>query len=310
MKTSLSALIAAAALLVTSPIAPEIPIAYPLAETNSPLLSLPEESSPHPWPSLDPRRLRLHSSAFLVVDDQGHRIAGKAVDSAQPIASVTKLMTAMVVLDAGADLDATIGLDPEDRDQMRHSRSRLRVEGARLSRRELLLIALMSSENRAAAALGRTTFPGGTTTFVRAMNLKAQELGMRNSRFADPTGLDAGNVSTAEDLVRMARAAMGYALIREATTSASTEVQPYPDGRVLAYRNTNRLLANDRWNIELSKTGFINEAGHCLLMRAVIAERPLFIVLLNSAGKLGTFGDSNRLRDWIQTGLRSERQRG
>lgn len=271
----------------------------------------PEVVSPHPWPSLDPQRLRLLSSSFLVVDDQGHRIAGKAVDSVRPIASVTKLMTAMVVLDARLELEELIPLDSDDRDLLRNSRSRLRVQNARLSRKDLLLIALMSSENRAAAALGRTTFEGGLPAFVQAMNHKAQELGMYQSRFADATGLDAGNVSTAEDLVRMARAAMAYPLIREATTSRTAQVNPYPSGRPLAYTNTNRLIANERWRIELSKTGYINEAGHCLIMRTVIADHPLYVVLLDSPGKLGPFGDSNRLRDWIQAGQRpSVRNKG
>lgn len=297
-----------AAGLVTRTLGPGIPSSLPMTAISAispPVVAVPPEvESPHPWPSLDPRRLRLLASAFLVVDDQGHRIAGKAVDSVQPIASVTKLMTAMVVLDAHLDLEVMIPLDLEDRDRLRNSRSRLRVENARLSRKDLLLIALMSSENRAAAALGRTTFGGGLPTFVQAMNRKAQELGMYQSRFADATGLDSGNVSTAEDLVRMARAAMAYPLIREATTSRNTQVYPYPSGRPLAYTNTNRLIANERWRIELSKTGYINEAGHCLLMRAVIADRPLYVVLLNSSGKLGPFGDSNRLRDWIHAGLK------
>ncbi len=304
-----------AAGLTSLSLGPELPPAEPIAATPAPALPLaaaaPEVPGLPPWPSLDARRLRLNSSSFLVIDDQGRRIAGKAVDLVQPIASVTKLMTAMVVLDSRLDLDEMISLDLEDRDRLRNSRSRLRVENARLSRKDLLLIALMSSENRAAAALGRTSLPGGLPAFVQAMNRKAQELGMYQSRFADATGLDAGNVSTAEDLVRMARAAMAYPLIREATTSQNTQVYPYPSGRALAYTNTNRLIASERWQIELSKTGYINEAGHCLLMRAVIADRPLYVVLLNAPGKLGPFGDSNRLRDWIQAGLQTDgRKRG
>lgn len=303
-----------AAVMLTPTLGPENP-AEPiatLATRDTPLVTAPAPvPGPPPWPSLDARRLRLNASAFLVVDDQGNRIAGKAVDSVRPIASVTKLMTAMVVLDARLDLEEVIPLDSEDRDRLRNSRSRLRIENARLNRRDLLLIALMSSENRAAAALGRTSFAGGLPAFVQAMNRKAQELGMYQSRFADATGLDAGNVSSAEDLVRMARAAMAYPLIREATTSQNAQVYPYPSGRALAYTNTNRLIASERWQIELSKTGYINEAGHCLVMRAVIADRPLYVVLLDAPGKLGPFGDSNRLRDWIQASLRSDnRQRG
>lgn len=303
-----------AAGMLTRTLGPEIPaerVDAIASVSPQPVTAPPEAASAQPWPPLDPRQLRLNSSAFLVVDDQGRRIVGRAVDSLQPIASVTKLMTAMVVLDAQLDLAEVIPLGVEDRDQLRNSRSRLRVENARLSRRDLLLIALMSSENRAAAALGRTTFAGGLPAFVQAMNRKAQELGMYQSRFADATGLDAGNVSTAQDLVRMARAATAYPLIREATTSINAQVFPYPSGHALTYTNTNRLIASERWQIELSKTGYINEAGHCLLMRVVIADRPLYMVLLNSPGKLGPFGDSNRLRDWIQSGLQTvSRKRG
>ncbi len=275
----------------------------PRAQGAFAVRTLPAPERNDPWGVLDPSRLKLQSHAYLVVDDEGHRIAGKAADAVQPIASVTKLMTAMVVLDTDPDLDAMISLRADDRDHLRHTGSRLRVENARLSRRDLLLIALMSSENRAAAALGRTTLPGGTAQFVRAMNRKAQDLGMTRSHFADPTGLDAGNTASAEDLVRLVEAAMDYPLIRYATTYRSAEVHPYPNGRSLTYRNTNRLLHEGIWDIQLSKTGFINEAGHCLVMRATIADRPLYIVLLNSYGKLTPFGDANRVRDWIESSM-------
>jgi D-alanyl-D-alanine endopeptidase (penicillin-binding protein 7) len=206
------------------------------------------------------------------------------------------------VLDSGADLDQTIFITEADRDQLRHSRSRMRTNAARLSRRDMLTIALMSSENRAASALGRTTFPGGTPAFVAAMNRKAQNLGMHDTHYADATGLDGSNRSTAEDLVRLLRAAAQYPLIRQATTRAEMQVQPYANGSALPYRNTNPLVRNGDWQVELSKTGYVDEAGHCLAMQARIAGRRYWIVLLDSTGKLTPVGDSNRLRKWIEAG--------
>ena len=240
----------------------------------------------------------LHSASAIVLDANGNLIYGKDVDTVRPIASITKLMTAMVVLDAKLDLDEKITITKDDRDLIRLTGSRLGY-GATLSRRELILLALMSSENRAATALGRT-YPGGMKNFVAAMNLKAQSLDMSNSRFADPAGLKAENVSTASDLARMLAAADGYPLITQSTTTTRKEVHPYARRGPLTYGNTNRLLKNKNWNIELSKTGYINEAGRCLVMQAEIADQPVVIVLLNSFGKLTPFGDSNRIRKWIE----------
>jgi D-alanyl-D-alanine endopeptidase (penicillin-binding protein 7) len=177
-----------------------------------------------------------------------------------------------------------------------------------LSRRELILLALMSSENRAATALGRT-YPGGMDNFVDHMNRKARALGMSNSHFADPAGLKTENVSTASDLAKMITAAEGYPLITQSTTTTRMEVRPYSRRGPLVYGNTNRLLKNKSWDIELSKTGYINdelsktgyinEAGRCLVMQANIEGEDVSIVLLNSFGKLTPFGDSNRLRKWM-----------
>ena len=239
----------------------------------------------------------LHSASAIVLDANGNLIYGKDVDTVRPIASITKLMTAMVVLDAQLDLDEKITITKDDRDLIRLTGSRLGY-GATLSRRELILLALMSSENRAATALGRT-YPGGMKNFVAAMNLKAQSLDMSNSRFADPAGLKAENVSTASDLARMLAAADGYPLITQSTTTTRKEVHPYARRGPLTYGNTNRLLKNKNWNIELSKTGYINEAGRCLVMQANIEGEHVSIVLLNSFGKLTPFGDSNRLRKWM-----------
>jgi D-alanyl-D-alanine endopeptidase (penicillin-binding protein 7) len=167
----------------------------------------------------------------------------------------------------------------------------------------MLQIALMASENRAASALGRTTFPGGTAAFLRAMNRKAGKLGMIHSRFTDPTGLNPGNRASPRDLVKMLQAAYRYPLIRKATTTRSMRVRPYPRRGPLTYRNTNRLLRKASWDIGVSKTGYINEAGRCLVVQTTIAGHSLYIVLLNAFGKLTPFGDSNRLRKWIKAGL-------
>ena len=239
----------------------------------------------------------LHSASAIVLDASGNLIYGKDVDTVRPIASITKLMTAMVVLDARLDLDESITVTQEDRDAIRNTGSRLQP-GATLPRREMLLLALMSSENRAAAALGRT-YPGGLQNFVKQMNNKAASLDMRNSHFADPAGLHTDNTSTASDLAKMVAAADGYPLITQSTTTTRMDVQPYNNRGPLAYANTNRLLKSADWDIALSKTGYINEAGRCLVMQANIEGEDVSIVLLNSFGKLTPFGDSNRLRKWM-----------
>ncbi|MEH6515413.1 MAG: D-alanyl-D-alanine endopeptidase [Halioglobus sp.] len=239
----------------------------------------------------------LRSASAIVLDGGGNLIYGKDIDTVRPIASITKIMTAMVILDARLNLDEKVTITKDDRDLIRLTGSRLEY-GAALSRRELLLLALMSSENRAATALGRT-YPGGMATFVGAMNEKAVKLGMSNSRFADPAGLKSENVSTAQDLATMIESASHYPLITQATTTTRKEVRPYSRRGPLTYGNTNRLLKNESWDIELSKTGYINEAGRCLIMQANIEGEEVSIVLLNSFGKLTPFGDSNRLRKWM-----------
>lgn len=239
----------------------------------------------------------LRSASALITDAQGNVIYSKDTDTVRSIASITKLMTAMVVLDAGLAMDEKITITKADRDLVRLTGSRLEF-GATLSRRELLQLALMSSENRAATALGRT-YPGGMTRFVAAMNAKALELGMQDSHFADPAGLRTENVATASDLNLMVAAAASYPLIRNATTTTRQAVKPYTKRGPLNYGNTNRLLKNASWDIAVSKTGYINEAGRCLVMQATIDGEPVSIVLLNSFGKLTPFGDSNRVRKWI-----------
>ena len=239
----------------------------------------------------------LRSESALVIDNGGGVIYEKDVDTIRPIASITKLMTAMVVIDSGVDLDEKITVIKADRDLVQLTGSRLEY-GARLSRKEMILLAIMSSENRAAAALGRT-YPGGLQSFLSQMNRKAADLGMRDSYFVDAAGLKVENVSTARDLVKLVNAAYDYELIRQASTTRRMEVYPYKGRGPLTYGNTNRLLKNESWDIGLSKTGYINEAGRCLVMRTTIEGESVSIVLLNSFGKLTPFGDSNRLRKWM-----------
>ena len=239
----------------------------------------------------------VRSASALVINAEGNVIYGKDIDTVRPIASITKLMTAMVIIDSDLDLDEKITVTKADRDLVQLTGSRLEY-GASLSRREMILLAIMSSENRAATALGRT-WPGGMKEFVKAMNSKAVQLGMDNSHFADPAGLHVQNKSTARDLMKMVKAAQGFELIRQASTTTRIEVRPYAKRGPLVYGNTNRLLKNKTWDIALSKTGYINEAGRCLVMQANIEGEKVSIVLLNSFGKLTPFGDSNRLRKWM-----------
>jgi D-alanyl-D-alanine endopeptidase (penicillin-binding protein 7) len=251
--------------------------------------------------TLDPAKLKLASANALVLDSEaGRPIYAKAANEVTPIASITKLMTAMVVLDANLPLDEPIAIDLDDLDMLKGSRSRLRM-GAELPRSELLRLALMSSENRAASALARQ-YPGGSDAFVAAMNAKARALGMTRSEFHDATGLSPRNVSTANDLARMVRAAAEYPLIREYSTTPSHYVEVQPAGRVLGFNNSNRLVLSNDWDIQLQKTGYIREAGRCLVMLAQVASKPVVIVLLDSVGKYTRLGDANRVKHWLETG--------
>ncbi|MBI2318314.1 MAG: serine hydrolase, partial [Betaproteobacteria bacterium] len=227
-------------------------------------------------------KLKLQSSAALVLDQGSGRVLyGKNTHAIVPIASITKLMTAMVVLDANLDPNEPVAITEDDVDNLRGTHSRLKV-GTALAREDLLRLALMASENRAASALARA-YPGGRESFVQAMNLKAQLLGMSGSRFSDSTGLSSANVSTAEELSRLVSEAYRYDKIREHTTAAGYEVNA--GGRRLAFRNTNGLVSSRGWDIGVSKTGFINESGRNLVMQATLAGRAVVIVLLNSWGK-------------------------
>jgi D-alanyl-D-alanine endopeptidase (penicillin-binding protein 7) len=252
-----------------------------------------------PYP--DPGKLRLASANALVLDaEDGRRIYAKAADEVTPIASLTKLMTAMVVLDASPALDEPVAVDMDDFDYVKGSRSRLRM-GATLSRGEMLRLALMSSENRAASSLARH-YPGGSAAFVDAMNAKAAALGMTRTRFEDPTGLSPHNVSTANDLALMVRAAAQYPLIRDYSTTPAHFVEVQPSGQVLGFNNSNALVKNVGWDIQLQKTGYIREAGRCVVILATIASRPMVIVLLDSLGKYSRLGDAQRVKHWLETG--------
>ena len=239
-------------------------------------------------------------SAAVVVQDQssGEVLFEKNSDAVLPIASITKLMTAMVVLDAGLPLSDTLSIGEEDVDTLKGTTSRLKV-GTRLSREDMLLLALMASENRAASALARH-YPGGSAAFVEAMNRKAAAIGLKDTRFADPTGLTAANVSSARDLSKMVSAAAHYPLIRELSTTGERTI--WAGGRPLTFRNTNTLVRSPAsgWDIALQKTGYIREAGKCLVMQAWLDSRPVIIVLLDSWGRLTRIGDANRIKRWIE----------
>jgi serine-type D-Ala-D-Ala endopeptidase (penicillin-binding protein 7) len=249
-------------------------------------------------PSQEVRRLDVQSAAALVLDqDAGDALYQKNASAVVPIASITKLMTAMVVLDSAPSLHTPITISDDDVDTLRGSRSRLHV-GSVMSRQYALLLALMSSENRAAHALARH-YPGGIAAFLSAMNIKAQSLGMRDTHFEDPTGLTSNNVSTANDLAKMVVAAHRYPLIREFTTTSEATVDI--GGRPMAYHNTNPLVKSSAWDVGLSKTGYINEAGKCLVMQARVADKPVVIVLLDSVGKQTRVGDANRIKRWMES---------
>jgi len=269
------------------------PVSEPVAEPATPFIRAAEIAS-----LAQSRNLGLRSSVALVMDArEGVTLYARDIDARRPIASLTKLMTAMVVLDAKLPLDEPITITQDDRDRLRGTRSRLAF-GAEYTRHDLLKAALAASENRAAAALART-YPGGTPAMIAAMNAKAAELGMTQTYYRDSSGLDSHNVSTARDLARLAVAAEQYPLITEFTTTEDFQIADVRTGKPLEFVNTNRLVRSGRWQIGLSKTGYTHDAGNCLVMEARIAARPVIVVLLNSWGKLSKYGDSTRIRDWL-----------
>ncbi|MCV3285140.1 D-alanyl-D-alanine endopeptidase [Aeromonas veronii] len=248
----------------------------------------------------NPAKLEVRSSSALVVDVKtGKTLYQKNATKVRPIASLTKLMTALVVLDAKQNLNQTITVDKNDLDRVKHTHSRIRM-GTKVTRRDALHLALMSSENRMASALARH-YPGGRSAFVRAMNNKARQLGMRNTHFYDSTGLSTRNVSTAQDLGKLAAAAYRQPLIRQFTQDENREMRFSAPSYSLMFNNTNPLVKNPDWDVRLSKTGFTDEAGRCLVMRAKPDSRELAIVLLNSVGKRTPIGDANRIRKWLKS---------
>lgn len=245
--------------------------------------------------------LVLRSSAAFVEDQQtGKVLIQKQAKAIMPIASITKLMTAMVVLDASLDLDESLTIEEEDAES--GGRSRL-AAGTELTRREALLLALMSSDNRCANALGRT-YPGGMKACVAAMNAKARSLGLSNTHFQGTIGLSSGNVSSARDLARLVDTAYQYDLICEFTTCKKATI--YVGWHALEFQNTNQLVRNSDWQIGLSKTGFTGEAGKCLVMQAKVAQRPLLIVLLDSRGSQTRIADAKRIKRWLESKSRSQ----
>ncbi len=240
---------------------------------------------------------RLRSASVFVTDPlNGKVLYEKNADAVVPIASISKLMTAMVVLDAKLSMKDKLIVTKDDLDTIKNTGSRLKI-GAKLSRRNMLRLALMASENRAASALSRY-YPGGRKAFVAAMNKKAQNLGLKETHFEEPTGLSSSNVSCAHDLARLVTAAHKYQLIRKYSTTPKYTVTL--NGKRETFRNTNKLVRKSNWDISLSKTGYIKEAGRCLVMRAKVANRPTIIVLLDSQGSLTRIGDANRIRFWIE----------
>ena len=242
--------------------------------------------------------LALKSSAALVIDQDTREVLLQKNDTAVlPIASLTKLMTGTIISEAKLPMDEVITITQDDVDTEKGSSSRLAV-GTRLTRAEAMHLALMSSENRAAHALGRT-YPGGLQAFVALMNAKAQQLGMTSTTYVEPTGLSSRNQSSAHDLALLVSAASHDSMLREYSTSPGTQLAV--GKRTLQYNNTNRLVKNPDWDIGVQKTGYISEAGQCLVMQARVAGRRLVMVFLDSAGKLSRIADAERVRRWVET---------
>ena len=238
------------------------------------------------------------AKAIVVNQKTGEIIYEKSAGSISSIASLTKLMTAMVILDSGVNLDQEIKVTKADIDRIKRTGSRIPI-GSKLTRYELLEFALMASDNRAASALSRS-YPTGRQGLVDAMNVKAKKLGMFSTNFRDPTGLHKGNTSTAIDLVKMAQAAYQYPLIRKMTTEPQGEINYGKRNYKIGFVNTNRVVRKGIWDIGLSKTGFIRESGRCLIMQVIVNNEPVIMVFLNSYGKLTRFADAKRVKKWME----------
>ena len=308
--TSRGFVLALGAIVCVGMMLPELAI----AQSQTPQPSAPKKAAPAKVTVKAPKssergvadltkdgRPNVISHAAMVFDQAtGRPLFAKNAEMIVPIASITKLMTAMIVLDAKQNLDEPLVIDAADIDTLKNSRSRLPV-GTAFRREDLMRLALMASDNRAAAALGRT-YPGGVSAAVEAMNAKAQSIGLQSTHFVDPTGLAPGNVASAQDLAMMVAEASKHPQIREFSTAPELFVTLPNSKHTMGFNNTNALVKSQGWNIGVSKTGFINEAGKCLVMQAVIGNNPVIIVLMDSWGKLTRIGDANRVKKWIESG--------
>ncbi|ENO8417359.1 D-alanyl-D-alanine endopeptidase [Vibrio mimicus] len=247
------------------------------------------------------KKQELAANSALVIDLKTNEVIYSSnPDAVRPIASVTKLMTAIVTLDAKLPMDTKLPITIKEAKEMKGIHSRVRI-GSEISRKDMLLLTLMSSENRAAASLAHH-YPGGYKAFIKAMNSKAKALGMKNTRFVEPTGLSEKNVSSARDLVLLLKASKKYPMLGQLSATEKKTVTFAKPRYSLDFRNTNRLVFNDNWKIDLTKTGFTNAAGHCLVMRTQMGKRQVAFVVLDTKGKLSPVGDANRLRTWLETG--------
>ncbi|ENM5763221.1 D-alanyl-D-alanine endopeptidase [Vibrio mimicus] len=247
------------------------------------------------------KKQELAANSALVIDLKTNEVIYSSnPDAVRPIASVTKLMTAIVTLDAKLPMDTKLPITIKEAKEMKGIHSRVRI-GSEISRKDMLLLTLMSSENRAAASLAHH-YPGGYKAFIKAMNNKAKALGMKNTRFVEPTGLSEKNVSSARDLVLLLKASKKYPMLGQLSATEKKTVTFAKPRYSLDFRNTNRLVFNDNWKIDLTKTGFTNAAGHCLVMRTQMGKRQVAFVVLDTKGKLSPVGDANRLRTWLETG--------
>ncbi|MDE1166191.1 MAG: D-alanyl-D-alanine endopeptidase [Pseudomonas sp.] len=248
------------------------------------------ESSPH-----------LASGSALLIDLQTNKVLYESrPDVVLPIASVSKLMTAMVVLDAKQSMSEEITVDISQTKEMKGVFSRVKL-GSTLNRHDMLLIALMSSENRAAASLAHH-YPGGYNAFINAMNAKARALGMNHTHYVEPTGLSTSNVSTARDLSKLLIAARNYPMLSELSTTKEKTVSFHKPNYTLGFHNTDHLINKNNWDIKITKTGFTNQAGHCLVLVTRMGDRPVAMVILDAFGKYTHFADATRLRNWVETG--------
>ncbi|WP_028634415.1 MULTISPECIES: D-alanyl-D-alanine endopeptidase [Pseudomonas] len=263
--------------------------------------SIAAAAQPHAQLQRDPAKLHLASGSALLIDlNTNQELYSSRPDRVLPIASVTKLMTAMVVLDAKQPMDEMLTMTIANNPEMRGVYSRVRL-GSELNRHETLLITLMSSENRAATTLANH-YPGGYPAFIKAMNAKARSLGMTHTRYVEPTGLSTQNVSTARDLTKLLMAARKYPMLSSLSTTREKTVAFRKPNYTLGFRNTDHLVNKSNWDIKLTKTGFTNEAGHCLVLLTRMDNRPVAMVILDAFGKYTHFADASRMRQWLETG--------